>query len=229
MSSIVTGILSSTVGLLWNKVRDSTAAKLKEGDVTDAKICEIVVTEMNDIKTKLDCLSRKELLTSYDFLQEGVDFLNASLIKSRGKRGETSGMPSGVQSGILNEAIGIELSHAVGKMKICSDRYFEVAKKRFENARRKAAEAFVNDALSTEDRIFAAKLRVVSEILEHLESPETAITGCLSFLQRLHDIPAIREMFSVYVSRGVLSRLNKAERVKNVKSVMFINYSFISV
>ncbi|CAB3989647.1 Hypothetical predicted protein [Paramuricea clavata] len=222
MSSIVTGILSSTVGLLWNKVRDSTAAKLKEGDVTDAKIREIVVTEMNDIKTKLDCLSRKELLTSYVFLQEGVDFLNASLNKSRGKRGETSGMPSSIQSGILNETI--ELSHAVGKMKICSDTDFEVAKKRFENARRKAAEAFVNDALSTEDRIFAAKLRVVSEILEHLESPETAITGCLSFLQRLHDLPAIREMFSVHVSRGVLSRLNKAERVKNVKSVMFINY-----
>ena len=32
------------------------------------------------------------------------------------------------------------------------------------------------------DRIFAAKLRIVSEILGNLDSPESAITGCLSFL-----------------------------------------------
>ena len=67
MSSIVTSILSSTVGLLWNKARDLTAAKLKDGDVTDAKIREIVVRELNDIKTKLDGLSRKDLLSSYSF------------------------------------------------------------------------------------------------------------------------------------------------------------------
>ena len=42
MTSIVTGILSSTLGLLWNKARDTTAGKLKDGDVTDAKIREIL-------------------------------------------------------------------------------------------------------------------------------------------------------------------------------------------
>ena len=51
MSSIITGILNSTVGLLWNKVRDLTAAKLQDGDVTDTKIREIVVRDLNDIKT----------------------------------------------------------------------------------------------------------------------------------------------------------------------------------
>ena len=59
MSFIVTSILSSTVGLLWNKARDSTAAKLKDGDVMDAKIREIVIRELNDIKTKLDVFHAK--------------------------------------------------------------------------------------------------------------------------------------------------------------------------
>ena len=68
MSSIVNSILSSTIGLLWNKARDSVAAKLKDGDITDAKIREIVVRELDDIKTKLDGLSRKDLLSSYSFL-----------------------------------------------------------------------------------------------------------------------------------------------------------------
>ena len=68
MFSIITGILNSTIGLLWNKARDLTAAKLQDGDVADAKIREIVVRELNDIKTKLDGLCRKDLLSSYSFL-----------------------------------------------------------------------------------------------------------------------------------------------------------------
>ena len=233
MSSIVTSILSSTVGLLWNKARDSAAAKLKDGDVTDAKIREIIVRDMNDIKTKLDGLSRKDLLSSYNFLQEGVDFLNDSLQNSKldqkaltnetqDDRGETSTMQSCGQSGILSEAI--ELSQAMGKLKCNSNIKYESAKERFKDARKRATDAFSTETLVLKDRIFAAKLRIVSEMLECLDHSEIAITGCLSFLKKFHSLPAIQEMFSVYLNGGVKSMLNKSERVENVKSVMLINY-----
>ena len=233
MSSIITGILSSTVGLLWNKVLDKTAEKLQDGDVTDAKLRELVVREMNDIKTKLDALSRKDLLSSYIFLQEGVDLLNVALDKlnleeealpndTKNDGSETSTMLSTVGSDVLNEVL--KLSLAVGKIKLDSDKEFESAKKRFEDARRKATEAFCNEALSIKDRIFATKLRIVSDILECLDNPEIAITGCLSFLKKLHSLPAIQEIFNVYINGGVWSLLNKDERVDNVKSVMMINY-----
>ena len=120
MSSIVTGILSSTVGLLWNKARDTTAKKLKDGGITDAKIREIFVRELDDVKTKLDGLSRKDLLSSYSFLQEGVQLLNASLDKTKDeqksvvKENEDDRGPSGAESDFLNEAL--ELSHAMGKL-----------------------------------------------------------------------------------------------------------------
>ena len=233
MSSIVTSILTSTVGLLWNKACDSTAAKLKDGDVTDAKIREIVVQELNDIKTKLDGRSRKDLLNSCNFLQEGVHFLNVSLQKSKldqkaltnetqDDRGETSTMPSCGQSGILSEAI--ELSQAMGKLKCSSDDEYESAKKRFKDARERATDAFSTETLVLKDMIFAAKLRIVSEMLECLDRPETAITGCLSFLKKFHSLPAIQEIFLVYLNGGIKSMLNKSERVENVKSVMLINY-----
>ena len=234
MSSIVTSILSSTVGLLWNKARDSAAAKLKDGDVTDAKIREIIVRDMNDIKTKLDGLSRKDLLSSYNFLQEGVDFLHDSLQNSKldqkaltnetqDDRGETSTMPSCGQSGILSE-IAVELSQAMGKLKCNSNIKYESAKERFKDARKRATDAFSTETLVLKDRIFAAKLRIVSEMLECLDHPEIAITGCLSFLKKFHSLPAIQEIFSVYLNGGVKSMLNKSERVENVKSVMLINY-----
>ncbi|XP_028407315.1 uncharacterized protein LOC114529947 [Dendronephthya gigantea] len=230
MSSIVTSILNSTLGLLWNKVRDSTAEKFKDGDVTDAEIRKFVVRELNDIKSKIDGLSRSTLLASYDFLEEGVVLLSVSLDKSnpeqkasetRDKPGEPSSV---IQSGILNQAI--ELPRAMEKLKINLDREFETARERFKDARKTATTAFWNEAFSIEDRIFAAKLRIVSEILEHVDRPETAITctGCLSFLKKLHSLPAIQEIFSVYLNGGFKSLLNKTQRVENVKSVMLINY-----
>ena len=190
MTSIVRSILSSTVGLLWNKARNSTAAKLKDGDVR----------ELNDIKTKPDGLSRKDLLSGYCFLIEGLDLLQVSLDKSKLEqkavmdptqqdRGETSRLsPSDFESGISHE------------LKIYCDEESESAKERFKEARNRATDAFCNEALTINDRIFAAKIRIVSEIMECLDSPQTAITGCLSFLQELHSLPAIRQIFSVYFS-----------------------------
>ena len=230
MSSIVTSILSSTVGLLWNKARDKTAESLKDGDITDANLREIVVRELNDIKTKLDGLSRSYLLSSYSFLQEGIQLLNVCLEKFEQKavvnegnddRDETSRMPSNGESDTLNEAL--ELSQAMGKLQIVS-KEFESAKERFKDARKRATDVFCNEGLNIQDRIFAAKLRVVSEILEYLDNPDTAASSCLLFLEKLHGLPAVREIFSVYIDRGVKSFFNKTERAENVKSIMMINY-----
>ena len=71
MSSIITAILSSTVGLLYDKARVSAANKLKDRDLTDEKLGEIIVKDLADIKSKLDCLSLKDLDSSYSFLKEG--------------------------------------------------------------------------------------------------------------------------------------------------------------
>ena len=222
MSSIVTSILDSTVGLLWNKARDSTAAKLKDGDITDARIRETVVRELNDIKTKLAALSRKDLLSSYNFLQEGVDLLNIALNKSNLEQKASLEGTQYVETEIQSEAL--QLSNAIGKVKIYSDEEFDFARKRFKEARKTATHAFWNEALSINDRIFAAKIRIVSELLECLDHSETAITGCLSFLNKLHSLPAVQETFSVYLNGGVKAMLNKSERAENVKSVMLINF-----
>ena len=135
MSSIITGIFNLTVSLLWNKARDSTAAKLHGGDITDAKIRDLVVREMIDIKTKLDALSLTDLKSSHAYLQEGVKLLSNALNKSKveqkalvnetqdenGKRSTiTSTTSKTVESDILNEVPNV--SHAVRKIKLDSDK-----------------------------------------------------------------------------------------------------------
>ena len=229
MTSIVTSILNSTLGLLWNKARDAAAENFQDGDVTDAKIRKIVVIELNDIKTKLDGLSRKDLLSSYSYLKEGVQLLNDSLDRSKDKQKAvmneddgsvtSSTMPSG--GDILDDAL--QLSQVMGRLKIESNQS-GMAEERFKEARKQATLAFCNEALSIQDRIFATKLRVVAQILECLERPDTAVTSCVFFLEELYDLPAVREIFSVYLGSGLMAKFGKTEGVEHVKSIMIINY-----
>ncbi|XP_028411839.1 uncharacterized protein LOC114534575 [Dendronephthya gigantea] len=230
MSSIVTAILSSTVGFLCGKARDSAAEKLKDGGLADEKIRKIIVQDLTDIKSKLDCLSLKDLDSSYSFLKEGVALLNLALDMSN-KDQKTSEAPVDETtrvvddtSGILNAALS--LPEAIQKLKISSKEPFASAKDRFKASRERATDAFNNKSLTIKDRIMACKLRVAAGILEiGLEDPMAATTSCLLSLEELHDLPAVQEMFSVFLKRGWKSKFNKAERSDNVMSVLFINHA----
>ena len=231
MSSIITAILSSTVGLLCDKARDSAADKLKDGDLTDETMRKMVVKDLTDIKTKLDSLSLKDLKASYSFLKEGVKLLNLTLDQStedqkasEGSADETKGVINCTASGVLNAALS--LPQEIQRLKISSDKRFVSARDRFKASREAATHAFNNESLSIKDRIMACKLRVAATILESgLEDPKAAITACLLSLEELHSLPAIQEMFSVFLKGGLKSRLNKSERLENMMSVLFINHA----
>ena len=237
MSSIVTGVLNLTFGLLWSKVRDHTAEKLKEGDMTDEKCRQLIVRELDDITTKIDGLARKDLLSSVSFLKEGLTFLNLSQDES--SDGETSCpqeqkkdldeaeastmMAVAASSSVFNQACSLVLSKEMGKLNIASGKRFASAMRSFEKANTEATRAFNNEALDTEDRIMATKLRVVSRILESLQDPDAAAATCKVYLEELHRMPAVREMFSVQLEGGMKSLFNKTKRFENVMSVTVIN------
>ena len=156
MSAIVNGILNSTIGLLCTKLRDYTAEKLNEGDLNEEKCRQIVVRELDDIKTKLDGLSRKDLHASFSFFKEEVSRLYISLETS----GESCDQPNTskaqtedesklegatattVESFSVTEAerdaleYAIQLSQTIGNLKIASKERYNLAKRSFEEARR---------------------------------------------------------------------------------------------
>ena len=237
MSSIITAILRSTVGLLCGKAGDSAANKLKDGVLADEKLREIILKDLTDIRFKLDCLSLKDLDSSFSLLKEGVRLLNIALNKSskdekasEGPSNEATSLVNASASGVLNAVLS--LPQAVEKLKISSEERFVSAKDCFKASRESATHAFNNKSLSIKDRIMACKLRVVARILESgLDDPDAATTACLLFLEELHGLPAIQEMFSVFIKGGLKSMLKKAERLENIMSVLSINdalYDFAS-
>jgi len=75
MTSIITAVFKATIGLLVNKGRDEAAEKRKDGDVADQKFCGLIVREIDDMKSKLVGLSRKDLLATVYFFEAGLRYL----------------------------------------------------------------------------------------------------------------------------------------------------------
>jgi hypothetical protein len=251
MSAIVSGVLNSTIGLLCSKLRDYTAERLNEGDVNDEKCRKIIVRELDDIKSKLDGLSRKDLLASLSFFKEGVTRLYTSLETSGEScdgsstsrayvedqsevEGATAMTPVTQAERDIIQRVS-ELSDLIRNLKVASQERYKSAKKSFEEAKRLATEAFNNAALSSEDRLMASKLRIASRILECLDDPEAAVRDCLLYLKELQDLPIVQAMFSVWYDsdKGITSRLrarfNQKKRNVNVDSIQMINALLIDL
>ncbi len=221
-----------TFGFLANKIRSGIAERLKDGDVTDEECRRLIVRELDDIKSKLDGLARKDLLSSLCFLQDGVTGLYQSVLQLDPDSNTTestvqvasvetaSSRDTGLESAV-NEAI--VLINAIKSLKIRSNDRFKSAMKSFEKAHEKATEAFCNEALSIEDRIQASQIRMMARILEKLDDPDASVSDCLQYLKQLHDIGAIQEIFSVLTDGGIKSRFNKKKRLNNASSVQVMN------
>ena len=230
MPSIITAILRSTVGLLCDKARDSAANKLKDGDLADEKLRGIIVKDLTDIKSKLDCLSLKDLDSSFSFLKEGIELLNIVLDKSskdekaiEGPSNKATTVVNASASGVLNAVLS--LPQGIQRLKVSSEKLFASAEDCFKASRESATHAFNNKSLSIKDRIMACKLRVAARILESgLDDPDAATAACLLALRELHGLPAIQETFSVFFKGGLKSMLKKAERLENIMSVLSINH-----
>jgi hypothetical protein len=73
MSAILSSVLKNTVGILVNRFRSQTAKSLQGGDITEEECRKLIVQGLDDIKSKLDSLSRSFLLSSISSLEEGLD------------------------------------------------------------------------------------------------------------------------------------------------------------
>lgn len=241
MSAVVTAVFKATVGLLLTKGRDCLAKKLQEGDVTDEQFRSMIVRELDDIKSNLDGLARKDLLTSISFFSEGLVFLykvldnkyyaNCEPESSKVKtRNETTEKDKSTERLDLSTAHLKTVSLLVegeeplyAELDESGKRALADAKKRFDEARMKATEAFNNVALSTKDRILAMQYRVMSTILEKIDSPAEAIATCKLCLKELHAMPAVVKSFEIKLSGGFWSMFKKDERNDLINSVQAVN------
>ena len=225
MSSIVTSIFQVTIGLLVNKGRDKAAEKLKAGDVTDQQFRGLIVREIDDIKSRLDGLSKKDLLASISFFEEGIELLYEVFGKARRRGKYNAATTQAACDRALFLAKGIDKLE-IADLDESAVEALSMAKKRFEDSRKEATRAFKNEALATSDRILAMQYRVMATILETVDNPEHAIASCRVCLKELNSLSAVQKNFNVQLKKplqAAMSFFGKNERRKIVSSVCHVN------
>ena len=220
MSAVITGVIKLTFGFLLTKARDHMANRLDEGDPADEIFRKLIMRERTAIKASIIAIARTDLNSSISRLKEGINLLNISIEKSENAETRFGQVkePTDVFDGAL------ALSQATEEFKITHENRFASAKESLKNARDKATDAFGDEALSTEERIFAAKLRVISRILESLEDPEAAVATCKGYLEELHDLRGVQKTFTRYLDGGITAIFGKEKRPEYVASVTVINF-----
>lgn len=231
MSEAISAVLKFAFGFISNKLRTYSAGKLQDGDLADEKFRGWIVRELDDIKFKLDAISRKDLSMAVSCLEQGIK----RLILFAGESFKIGKSPLETHPNdhkqVLTETTeqlvtvenAVALASAIGKIKIESNERFLSAKQSFTRAGEKASEAFHNASLSLNDRILACKVRIASGILEKVDDLQVAASDCLHYLQDLHNMSAIKEMFSVHVHGGLKSLFKKDSRGEMVDTVTMIN------
>ena len=221
MSSIATAVFKLTVGLLVNKGRDKAAEKLKDGDVTDQIFRDFIVREIDDIRSKLDGLARKDLQASIIFFKEGIELLYQVFDKARITGDATTCHKA---FSLVNEMKTLELTG----LDESARRLLSDAKERFKDARRRATDAFANEALKTADRILAMQYRVMSTILEKVDTPADAVAPCRVCVEDLHGLPAVQQYFTVELTKGLRALFERDERRKIIAEVWHVNFVIYS-
>ena len=225
MSSLITAVFKVTIGLLVNKGRDKLAEKLNEGDVTDQKFRGLIVREIDEIKSKLDGLARKDLLASISLFKEGIELLYEVFESAR---------PSTEHRAIAAAATAcveqFDIAKEMRKLQLTTldesaTRKLGKAMETFSEARLEAIKAFNNEALELSDRLLAMQYRLMATILRTIDNPTDALAACRVCLDDLHQVPAVKEYFKVELEEGLRlrARFNKDERRQIIFSVCHAN------
>ena len=225
MSSLITAVFKATIGLLVNKGRDKLAEKLNEGDVTDQKFRGLIVREIDEIKSKLDGLARKDLLASISLFKEGIELLYEVFESAR-----PSSEHRAVEAAATACVEPFDIAKEMRKLQLTAldesaTRKLSTAKETFSEARLEAIKAFSNEALELPDRLLAMQYRLMATILETVDNPTDALAACRVCLDELHQVPAVKEYFKVELEEGLRlrARFNKDERRQIIFSVCHAN------
>lgn len=189
--------------------------------MTNEKIRDSIVREVQDIKSKLDGLSEKDLGAAVDFFETGLRFLFKALEVT--PNGQASFVTAETSVRVTSESLNVlSLADTAKTVSVAAKKIeknnsnkttsnaFDEARERFKMARERATDASNNKSLGIFDRITAIRYRVMEAILESviksIERAETAgnmsclsveialenaLPECEQCLQKLHSLPAV--------------------------------------
>ena len=190
-------------------------SQLKESDIRQ---------EIDYVKLQLNGLARSYLLSSITHYSEGVLHLFKLKSSSNKDEMENAAYARSLTNPMTNVSQTLK-DLTLSNLDQAETRALKAAKKAFENARKKAIDAFNNETLPIFDRIKAMNIRVAATMLANIEHPEDALIVCLKCLEELHSVKEIQENFSLEIRRRKMRHgVYKDYRRQMISSVCRINH-----
>ena len=189
--------------------------QLKESDIRQ---------EIDYVKLQLNGLARSYLLSSITHYSEGVLHLFKLKSSSNKDEMENAAYARSLTNPMTNVSQTLK-DLTLSNLDEAETRALKAAKKAFENARKKAIDAFNNETLPIFVRIKAMNIRVAATMLANIEHPEDALIVCLKSLEELHSVKEIQENFSLEIRRRKMRHgVYKDYRRQMISSVCRINH-----
>lgn len=208
VKGLVCGGIKAAAGAASSKAKEKDSSALHTAEVASALKRAID----NNVKPQLDAVVNKDLHASICFFHEGLWYLNSVfeeashgkdeqvLTVERDKARKYSISASVAWKEVMNLAERLDGLDDSAKLAL------RHSKERLEFARRKATEAFCNEALSTEQRVLAMRYRVAASMLANIDHPANALPACKACLEDLHSDATIKRCFvngNKEIRRGV--------------------------
>ena len=191
--------------------------------MTDKKIRDLIIREVEDIKSKLDGLSRKDLLAAVDSFETGLRYLYKGIdAKQSGEvTVKTAEATERIKEEHCNEASSSSLTDAVKtvnfpsllSLKAKRDSKWLVKKQQMPQTMKLSARLIAPQLFDT-GRVMATLLESAMETVGtacdlsslSVESAlENALPECEQCLQKLHSLPAVQNSFKVELEKGLLN------------------------
>ena len=189
--------------------------QLKESDIRQ---------EIDYVKLQLNGLVRSYLLSSITHYSEGVLHLFKLKSSSNKDEMENAAYARSLTNPMTNVSQTLK-DLTLSNLDEAETRALKAAKKAFENARKKAIDAFNNETLPIFDRIKAMAIRVAATMLANIDHPEDALIVCLKCLEELHNVKEIQDNFSLEIhTERMWHGFYKDYRRQIISSVCRINH-----
>lgn len=243
---LIDKVISSAILLVFNQCRDAAAEKLKKGGLTKQTISKIVQREIHEIKSTLQGIARKDLMSSIDAFEVGFKFLCEAIDAKRDSDKQKESSPAtetdhaesadSIDIGSLNllandaySADPVSLAESIKNISLNdvdgrAQRALSNARERFKTARKDATKASTHQALDAKDCLKAFRYRVMATLFEAVlkdsGEPADALPECDHCLDKLHSLREVRGSFKDEITEKVL---NKEERKDIISTVCLIN------
>ena len=232
--SISLTLFKGAFGVLWIIQREKLLEELRkaDSDVADQTFRRFILTEIDNVRLRVDRESRKDLNTSHSHYMEGLAQLNETLNKAGvGKKSGKAKRPDCVEgttfytddefvrptSDDLDALNRADLEKSAKKA-------LEQAKEAFSKASDAATTAFNNPNLDVPERVEATYIRIMGKILQNTEDPSCTLPSCRFYLHELHSLPKVTRIFREAVNhKGKKSPFSKEEDIKIFVGVCYLH------